>query len=74
MLRSKDVTKGALYDDDDVSLEQSDRGRDVIEVAEVLGMAEENVTAHEAGVRGEQIEMALGDVDGEECEVVVFDA
>ncbi|RDI77399.1 hypothetical protein Vi05172_g12633 [Venturia inaequalis] len=73
VLKSKDMTKGALYNDDE-PLEEQVMAHDTVEVAQALGMSEETLTAHEAGVKVEKIEVALDGVDGKECEVVVFDA
>lgn len=70
---SKDLTDGALYNEDERVEEPIDE-QDVLEVAEALGLSEDDLTATKAGLRDEQIEMALDDVNGGECEVVVFDA
>lgn len=73
VLMSKDLTDGALYNEDERVEEPIDE-QDVLEVAEALGLSEDDLTATKAGLRDEQIEMALDDVNGGECEVVVFDA
>lgn len=70
---SKDLTDGALYNEDERVEEPIDE-QDVLEVAEALGLSEDDLTATKAGLRDEQIEMALDDVNGGGCEVVVFDA